>query len=449
MKHPPTILLSVPAEGRGKLKPGRIKKTKATKEGEPPNWSPDLFTETSVLFGSVLHSPTQPISAPISAEMLADDSIVQTFSSHVPNISRLLSKSHTKLDEKEAEHVVRRVVVHFQPNPFYVPPTIKGKIRRGPLGPATLSAFPPIEMVFDIADNPSRTAKLKYIQAVVNEGKKDVMLPGSAVDLRFHQRTTSRLKRRYIEQVEDFLKKSHLDLAGDRPLETPPSITLPISRHICRPPSFKLLDGKDSKPNDETAKDIRDVEYLYTGLEIRRTRAFNYRGWLLLYTSSEGGRAGGARGELRLRPIKHTPEKGGAEIMQEEDLVKFAYRIARSITKGGDDEDAFHEPVIKRVLVERDTRVLPPLRAPDMKVRPVTTAEIDKPWYFGDKYFAKRPLEWNGDDDELGGWKPMHQAQAEGEDVNGVNAALDEDAIVETDATTDEVAKEEERGPEG
>ena len=444
-KHPPTIILSVPTEGREKLQPGRTKKVKAAEDKEPLHWSPDLFTETSVLFGSVLHSPTQPISAPISAEMLASDSIVHTFSSHVPNISRLLTTSHPKVDGKEGEHVVRRMVVHFQPNPFYVPPTVKGNRPRGPLGPATLSAFPPIEMIFDIEDNPTRTAKLKYIQAIVNEGKKDVMLPGSAVDLRFHQRTTSRLKRRYLEQIEDFLEKSHLDLAGDGPLETPPSITFPISRHLCREPGFKLLDGKDSKPSDKIAKDVRDVEYLYTGLEIRRTRAFSYRGWLLLYTSSEGGKPGGARGELRLRPVKHTPEKG-AEIMQEGDLVAFAYKMARTITKGGDGDDGIHESLIKRVLVEKDTRVLSRLRTPDIKVRRVTTAEAEKPWHFGDKYFAKRPLEWSRDDDELVGWKPLFQAEAEGEHLREDDAIVDEDAIMEKDATADEVAHKEEGG---
>lgn len=413
-KHPPTILLSAPAEPRAKIKPGRTKKAKAAEKGvESPYWSSDIFTETSVLFGSVLHSPLQPIPRPVSAEGLANDSVVHTFSSHVPNISRLLSKAHTKQDNLKGEHALQRLVVRFQPNPFYVPPTGKGELMRGPLGPTALSAFPQMEMIFDIGDDDAKSAKLKYIQAIVHEGKKDVMLPGSAVDLRFQQRTTSRLKRRYIDQVEDFLRRSNLNLAGNASLETPPSITLPISSNICREPGFKLLDGKDPKKGNEAEKDIRNVEYLYTGLEIRRTRAFNYKGWLLLYTSYEAGNAGGSRGELRLRPKKH------GEVVQEEELVGFAYRLARDITNGGDDVAMFNAPLIQRIPA-KDSRTLPPVRSPPMLVRQVTTKEPEEPWYSGNKYFAKRPLESVGDEDEIVGWEPSFKAYAEGEDTGKV-----------------------------
>jgi hypothetical protein len=268
-------------------------------------------------------------------------------------------------------------------------------------------------MIFDITDDNAKSVKLKYIQAVVHEGKKDVMLPGSAVDLRFHQRTTSKLKRRYIDQVEDFLKRSNLEVAGNAPLETPRSITLPISSNICREPGFKLLDGKDSKTSSEHMKDVRDVEYLYAGLEIQRTRAFTYSGWLLLYTSCEAGKAGGARGELRLRPRKH------GEVMQEEDLVWFAYRVARVITSGGegdDDKAMFNEAAIKRVAA-KDSRTLPPARSPAMLVRQVTSKEPEEPWYFGDKYFAKRPLEFDGDEDELVDREPPFQTNLDDEGV--------------------------------
>jgi hypothetical protein len=412
-RHPPTIILSAPVEPREKLKPGRTKKAKPAENGIEPYWSSDLFTETSVLFGSVLHSPLQPMPRPTPPEELANDTVVHTFSTHVPNISQLLSKASTKQDKVKAEHDLQRLIVRFQPNPFHVPPTGKGELTRGPLGPAALSAFPPIEMIFDITDDNAKSVKLKYIQAVVHEGKKDVMLPGSAVDLRFHQRTTSKLKRRYIDQVEDFLKRSNLDVAGNAPLETPRSITLPISSNICREPGFKLLDGKDSKTSSEHMKDVRDVEYLYAGLEIQRTRAFTYSGWLLLYTSCEAGKAGGARGELRLRPRKH------GEVMQEEDLVWFAYRVARVITSGGegdDDKAMFNEAAIKRVAA-KDSRTLPPARSPAMLVRQVTSKEPEEPWYFGDKYFAKRPLEFDGDEDELVDREPPFQTNLDDEGV--------------------------------
>jgi hypothetical protein len=360
------------------------------------------------------------MSNPVSAKMLAKDIVAHTFSSHVPNISRLLSKADTKRDEQSwksgspivKKHVLERLVVHFQPNPFYIPLTAKGEVMRGPLGAAALSAFPPIEMLFDIEDDAAKSAKLKYIRAVTHESKKDVMLPGSAVDLRFQQRTTTRLKRRYIDQVEDFLKKSNLNLKGQKRLATPPSIILPISSTICREPGFKVLDGKASKTSSEAAEDIRDVEYLYTGLEIRKTRVFDYKGWVLLYTSCEGGKAGGARGELKLRARKD------AEVASEEDFLKFAYQVARIITEGGegDDKGMFELPLLGTVQA-RDTRKLVNNRSPPLLVRQVTS-ESPEGWHFGDKYVVRRPLQGSRDEYESVGSEPMSKKETEERSVD-------------------------------
>lgn len=414
-KRPPTTILTAPAKSREKLKPGRTKKAKPVgQEDETTYWGSDLFTETSVLFGSILHSPLQPMSNPVSAKMLAKDTVAHTFSSHVPNISRLLSKADTKRDEQSwkggspivKKNVLENLVVHFQPNPFYIPSTAKGEVMRGSLGAAALSAFPPIEMLFDIEDDAAKSAKLKYIRAVTHESKKDVMLPGSAVDLRFQRRTTTRLKRRYIKQVEDFLKKSNLNLKGQKRLATPPSIILPISSTICREPGFKVLDGKASKASSEAGEDFRDVEYLYTGLEIRKTRIFNYKGWVLLYTSCEGGKAGGARGELKLRARKD------AEVASEEDFLQFAYQVARIITEGeGDDKGMFELPLLRTVQA-RDTRKLGNNRSPPLLVRQVTS-ESPEGWHFGDKYVAHRPLQGSRDEHESAGSEPMLKKERE------------------------------------
>jgi hypothetical protein len=413
-RHPPTILLSAPAEPALKLKSGRTKESKEAEKGDEPRyWSSDIFTETSVLFGSVLHSPLQPMPGRVSPEWLANDSFVHTFSTHVPNISQILGKATTQRDKVKGEHELHRLIVRFQPNPFYIPPSGKGEPVRGPLGSAALSVFPPIEMIFDIANDNSKSIKLKYIQAVVHEGKKDVMLPGSAVDLRFYQRATRKLKRRYIAPVEDFLKRSNLNILGSATLETPPSIIFPISNNICREPGFKLLDGKDSKTSSGSPNDVRNVEYLFAGLEIRRTRAFELGGWLLLYSSCEGGKAGGARSELRLRPRKH------GKIKQEEDLVWFAYRVARIITIRGDD----NEVMIKRVEAKESSR------SPPMSLRKAKAKEQEGPWYFGDKYFAKKPLEFDGDEDEMVRWEPLSKEDSEEKDVSeGKGASKDEDA---------------------
>jgi hypothetical protein len=398
IKKAPSILVSTPS--RSQEHPTSMKKltAKPSEEGDGSTyWASDLFTETSALMGSVIHSSLSPMpSSPSSAPpmKLADDYMVHSYSTHIPNISRVLSKSTTSLHNKD----IQRIILRFQPNPFYQGTPVKGAI-----GAAALAAFPPIEMIFDVADNDLNITKLKYVQAIVSESKTDIMLPDNAVDLRFQQRTTSRLKRRYIDQVREFLKKSKLSLKGAGALETPPSIILPISSHICREPGFKLLDAKHPKSkSNQPEEDFREVEYLFTGLEVRRTLGFQYKGWLLLYTSVEAGKAGGRRGELRLRPSQFQ------KVAKEEDFVQMAYNLAH-ILGGGSEEDF----AVRKVEVS-DKK--------DPLVRRLVTnkSKVDRVF----KYFATRPLEWSGDDGgEERGWEESERVDEEVEgDVDGEEA---------------------------
>jgi len=374
-KQPPKVLLGTTAQpqktsARVKRPKSTLKKTPAAKKSETDDglvyWSPALFTQTSVLMGNVIHSSLDPAMS-VSPKTLTSKWIVHSFSTHLPNLSRVLSKFCQKQDNE----ILQQLVLHFQPNPFYVKPDTSTQ----GIGAAVLSAFPPIEMIFDIADDEFKTAKLKHVHAVVDESNADVMLPGNAVDLRFHQRKISSLRKRYIDPIQEFLKKSQLALAGAGVLETPPSITLPISRHICHEPGFKLLNRKTWKMNKrEREKDHHEVEYLFTGLQVRQTIIFEIQGWRLLYTSIEAGKAGGRRGELRLRPSMD------GKVMTEEELREMAYKLAHMLGDTGTEDH-----------VLKETRRVPILDEKDRLVRRFVTKEAKANTTF--KYFGKRPLD--------------------------------------------------------
>lgn len=72
---------------------------------------------------------------------------------------------------------------------------------------------------------------------------------------------------------------------------TPPTLSLPVT---------KALGTTDVDPSE--SEDATEVEYLFAGLEYRNTISIPFRGWTLSYTSIEGGKAGGSRAELCLRP---------------------------------------------------------------------------------------------------------------------------------------------------
>jgi hypothetical protein len=74
-----------------------------------------------------------------------------------------------------------------------------------------------------------------------------------------------------------------------------------------------------------TAEDL-EVEYMFAGLEMRRSVATEVNGWKLVYTSVEAGQGGGRRAELALEGEKMVDSPGGVE-----DFV----RTLNNLTVGG------------------------------------------------------------------------------------------------------------------
>jgi hypothetical protein len=306
----------------------------AAKKPESPRpkgyayWETKYFTHSSCVLGSILHSLPSG-SPPITIEqLLAKDAklslkVPQTFSTNVPNISRILSGQsalHGVLSDARGK-AHQSLILRFHPNPFFKAPESELAV-----GAEALSTYPTVEMRFAVEPT-TGVPTLKDIQAVVLVDNADIMLPDCNVDIRFQQRITSRLVilyHKYPAAISEFLKNANLDMGGQK-MKFPPEITLPIAEH--------LIQNSQSEDKHKT----REVEYLYAGLEIRNRITMDYQGWEIHYTSIESGRAGGRRGELRLRPVrtkKGEDEKENPSQCTEEAFVKSAFDIAQTLDDG-------------------------------------------------------------------------------------------------------------------
>ncbi|KAH6710646.1 mitochondrial inner-membrane-bound regulator-domain-containing protein [Leptodontidium sp. MPI-SDFR-AT-0119] len=314
--------------------PRELGKATGETDAPPTHWNDKYFTETSAIIGKVLHSNlTFPNSPPIPLT-LGGPNQTHTFCTQVQNLSRVLSKTQVLLGGARTDSLILR----FLPNPFVATSQFRhGKhaekkpVKTKVIGSQALMAFPTIEMSFKI--NPeTKHATLADVKAIVQESKTDVLLPHNNTDVRFQQRITSRLLRRASKPIREYLRKSNLSLKGTEILQTPPSITIPIEKHLCRGQHFKLLDDIEIKASKHANPNVRDVEYLFAGLEIRSTLSFEYNSWRLLYTSIEAGKAGGRRAELKLRPILggNLPLPG-SKIPDENDFISMAYKLASDI----------------------------------------------------------------------------------------------------------------------
>jgi len=288
----------------------KVKNLSMLKSGSTAYWdSPDDFDlDTSAIMGHVLHCQPPEATAPLQESALSVNSI-RSFSNAVPNISKLLTNA-VNLGEVAREIVVMR----FLPDPFSkaVPQCLHNH-----------STFPAVEVRFNV-NSETRELFFHSVLAILSTEISDLMLPNSPTDIRFQQRSTAALhvaRDNLPEGLSKFCEQSNLtlDFASNGGLTMPPSLTLP-----CPPfhPLWKNPSNEDTKNDPETP-----IDYLFTGLEIRKILPLRFEGWRLLYTSIEAGKAGGRRGELQLRPqrMKRTDDAGKTT---EEAFMESAFRLA-------------------------------------------------------------------------------------------------------------------------
>jgi hypothetical protein len=278
-------------------------------------WSGDDSIETSAVAGRILHGFTSDNTfVPRELSATSKPEVLHTFSSDISSIFRAL-RDAPLLTSRPFETLIMR----FKPNPW------AEQTDGGLIGAKALAAFPLIEMRFSI-NFKYRQARLRDVKAIKSADTSDLMLPQSKFDLRFQQRVSSYMipfhgpleDRQFSSSIESFVGKCNLDLASDRPLETPASLTIPMADHICSPSARSIVDPQGRFEGHK----LFPVDYLFAGLEYRNTMAFNFEGWETTYTTIEGGKAGGSGSELRLLPIR-TDQRPAYE----EEFMQSAYKL--------------------------------------------------------------------------------------------------------------------------
>lgn len=282
-------------------------------------------TNTSAIVGNLLQevSGTPEVTARFPENVISERTI---FRPRIMNISRLLGVI-PRLHNLSRTSLVMR----FIPSPWTTE------------GPQILTSLPPIEMLFKV-DEHSKELKLKHVLAVEEVTASDIMLPDRALDLRFQQRTTSRLDTlqcHRLPQISEFLKASQLNLTRGR-LETPPELTLPIATHLC--------NGEVQESLRNSLNESVDMQYIFGGLEYRSTLDFDFKGWKLLYTSVEGGKADGRRGELSLLPRRLGGDISDDEKIQAawtEKFIEAAYRLVDTLENSDATSVNYVKPFVK------------------------------------------------------------------------------------------------------
>ncbi|RFU30645.1 hypothetical protein B7463_g5681, partial [Scytalidium lignicola] len=283
------------------------------------HWSDRYFTESSAIIGNVLHShPTHEPAIWMPPQRYNPSSKpLKSFSTGVPNISRMLNEI-----QLERKRPIEAVTMRFLPSPWANP-----DINRPSIGLEALNKFPSVEMRFSVHPV-TKALQLEDVNAVVQSKTADLMQPDLAVDLRFQQKTLCSLQTQPLDldQIASFLAQSQLSLTSGMQLVTPPQLTLPIAKHLCRV----------SKDQASSSSDVQDVEYMFAGLEYRNTVVMNYEGWKLLYTSVEGGKADGRRGELKLRAVRAaSPAEPGHDNQDDaRQFIDTACQLATSFQPG-------------------------------------------------------------------------------------------------------------------
>lgn len=277
--------------------------------------------DSSALFGTVLHSPSfegTQLTSPFDARSM------HTFSTLVPNLSRTLQKTtfpNGPDGSTSPKTFLKHITLRFVADPFQ--PLWDGHLEKKSclnydytvgIGSRGLAHLPPIEMRFLVQED--NIVKLKDVLAITSDKRSEVMLPANAIDIRYQDRTTRRLKHSHeLESLQDFVSKSIFDLRKGKMI-TPPSLKIPIDGKIL---------SKESLENVEFTKDCESVQYMFAGLDVRSSISLDWNGWRLIYTSIEAGQAGGRRSELRLRPFRE------GKVSPPEDFINAANELAHEL----------------------------------------------------------------------------------------------------------------------
>ncbi|KAK3941918.1 hypothetical protein QBC46DRAFT_381263 [Diplogelasinospora grovesii] len=257
----------------------------ASQEG----WSAEVQTDTSAVFGHVVHAAQSHRPACIASSSF-DPSCPRTFLPALPPLSSLELPSRSQQEGLGHSIIVARLLPA---------PQQRGLAR---------STAPSLELRIEADDKEIK--RLLSLHAIVHDSfTGDVLLPQGPVDVRLQQRRYFSLHEtavdRHAAPVLDFLARADLR-PWDGKLTTPPRID---GLYLPR----RLLLHQDTRADENDSDALVPVDYLFAALEVQRVVAAEYGGFRLVYTSIEAGQRGGKRAEVALHAASALPQAPEAE----------------------------------------------------------------------------------------------------------------------------------------
>ncbi|KAL1883376.1 hypothetical protein VTK73DRAFT_8943 [Phialemonium thermophilum] len=172
-----------------------------------------------------------------------------------------------------------------------------------------LESAPPLELRLEASD--SEILGISSLRAILSSHTHDILMPRKPVDVRLQQ--------------TQFLELPGSSMAAE------PSLVAPLVSFLeaadLRPSDARLVTPSRLRgvplpcnPNADVPDRQAVIDYLFMGLEVRRTVSADYNGWRVVFTNIEAGQGGGRRGELTLEaePAQgRTEEVGAVELNQE------------------------------------------------------------------------------------------------------------------------------------
>ncbi|KAL5629274.1 hypothetical protein BROUX41_001881 [Berkeleyomyces rouxiae] len=273
------LLPPLPAELTNILKWPLAAATPPPPAPSPLGWSP-ITTRTSAVFGHVLHNKpastdtsciAQPSSASLTAAFLAPA---------MPHISCLAQIPTDRSAQAPSE--THTLVLHFVASPQSLPPS------------SASASTPRLELHISVP--PTATSitwlnsakRLVYIRAA---HRAHMLLPAAAVDVQLTQQRVQTLAASVLVEhaaLRRFVDESILDVV-EGTLRTPPAVNVAVP-----------LGGETDADADA---DAAELQFLFTGLEMRETFSAAFHGHRLSHSSIEAGYHGGQRAELALDPV--------------------------------------------------------------------------------------------------------------------------------------------------
>ncbi|KAL1628127.1 hypothetical protein SLS56_005947 [Neofusicoccum ribis] len=314
----------------------------ATKNVRKTYWGPQTLVELFASYGNVLHKPP-PAKTSLSPMPLSDllehpDTPHRVFHDTIPGFSPFL------------QHIATSAKLHRSPTHAKAPDALLFRFSPSPWDIEDTSAledFPDLGLRMEI-NSTTGFSRFQGFGLTVRERHVDVLLPKQPVDLQFVRRevlwTRDALTR--SDEIPLYLASITTNLSGSGNIRAPPTLKLRIPTWTVRNSErYSSLPTERTEHGEEFVK-----EFVFSAVEHRQMFKYDLSDGKhrVSYTSVEGGRVGGRRGELRTRLRKPVTDQESLQA-QAPGLIKTAFKVASLIDDAVHDRLDPPELIIKKV----------------------------------------------------------------------------------------------------